>query len=403
MTPEKFQLIHADCLDAMNDMPANSIDAIITDPPYGLSFMGKNWDHGIPGPEFWKAALRIAKPGAHLLAFGGTRTFHRLTSAVEDAGWEIRDCLVWCYGQGFPKSHNIGIALEKLESTDAAKQWHGWGTNLKPAWEPIILARKPLEGTVAENVLKHGCGGLNVDGCRIKTGKQPGKRSYGGFNSGGNSNCYGDSDGVKDSDYSAGRWPANFIHDGSAEVLECFPVTTQIDSRPHKKQHQPPGQNGIYGTFDGADNTPAYGDTGTAARFFQTCPPDAKRLFYCGKASKRDRDRGCEGLEAKQHQSGMGGAMPVDDDGKERDRFKTVSRNHHPTVKPTTLMQYLCRLITPPDGVILDPFAGSGSTGKGALAEGFRFIGIEKDLEYIEIARARLSHSAETPRQLTLF
>jgi site-specific DNA-methyltransferase (adenine-specific) len=265
---------------------------------------------------------------------------------IEDAGFEIRDMIAWVYGSGFPKSLDVSKAIDKAAgaerevwtekrnggglkkgqayeggfkqengirlcsapATPEAKQWEGWGTALKPALEPITVARKPLIGTVAENVLQHGTGAINVDGCRVGE-----------------------------------RWPANFIHDGSEEVTDLL---------------------------------------GSAARF-----------FYCAKASKRDRDEGCEGMELVTHQSGMGGAMPVDDDGNARDRFKAQSRNHHPTVKPTDLMRYLCRLVTPPDGTVLDPFMGSGSTGKAAVLEGFRFIGIEREEEYCEIAKARIKHA----------
>jgi site-specific DNA-methyltransferase (adenine-specific) len=314
-----FTIHHGDCREVMATLDAESVDAIVSDPPYGLSFMGKGWDHGVPGVEFWTEALRVAKPGAHLLAFGGTRTYHRLACAIEDAGWEIRDCVMWVYGSGFPKSHDVSKAIDKAAgaerevvgpsranvrsdlkyggndpshnhgrlgavthppitapATDAARQWQGWGTALKPAWEPIIVARKPLVGTVAENVLTHGTGGINVDGCRVGT-----------------------------------------------ETLTYIAGETG-------------GEGGKCGARKRA----------SAARF-----------FYCAKASKADR----------------GGD------------------NKHPTVKPTDLMRYLCRLVTPPGGVVLDPFTGSGSTGKAATLEGFRFIGIEREAEYVQIAKARIA------------
>ena len=348
-------LICGDCLEEIAKMEPSSIDAIVTDPPYGLRFMGKAWDHGLPGAPFWVEALRVAKPGAHLLAFGGTRTFHRLACAIEDAGWEIRDTLGWLYGSGFPKSHDVSKAIDKVAGvereatgrvlsvtgnracpspslapsglgaigvgrqphmetspvTAAARQWSGWGTALKPAWEPIILARKPLEGTVAENVQRYGTGAINVDGCRVGTNGEAGvntraTRRPNGTGWGMQAQKSGDR---------SGRWPANILHDGSEEVVAVM---------------------------------------GEAARF-----------FYCAKASKRDRD---EGLQDGQH-------------------------SNHPTVKPTSLMRYLCRLVTPPGGVILDPFMGSGSTGKAAILEGFNFIGIEKEREYVEIARARIEHA----------
>jgi DNA modification methylase len=460
MKESRYRVEVGDCRDRMKELEAESIDSIVTDPPYGLSFMGKEWDYGVPGSAFWVEALRVAKPGAHLLAFGGTRTFHRLAVAIEDAGWEIRDCVMWLYGSGFPKSHNIGKAIDKCDAidqqharrlqftawvrsqnvtakqindatktqmgghytahstqpaimtrehlemcrhlfsdiptwvedmcdvrsvessnmkrrpivetvvapnhpgfsstrfhkdvsnkrinkttsyTDDAKRWEGWGTALKPAWEPIIVARKPFVGTVAENVVRYGTGAINVEACRIGSTVEtwPSSRSYGGKTS-----CNFTSSKITHRAQStgsapSGRWPANIIHDGSDEVSDPL---------------------------------------GSAARF-----------FYCAKASKADRDDGCDGLKLVTHQSVMGGAMPVDDDGNSRDRFKAQSRNHHPTVKPTSLMRYLCRLVTPPGGTVLDPFTGSGSTGRGAMHEGFNFIGFELSPEYAEIARARIA------------
>ena len=327
----KARLLLGDCRDSMRAMDAESIDAIVSDPPYGLSFMGKGWDHGVPGQDFWIEALRVAKPGAHLLAFGGTRTFHRLVVAIEDAGWEIRDCLMWVYGSGFPKSLNIG---------------GGWGTALKPAYEPIIMARKPLIGTVAANVLRHGTGAINVDGCRIATGAgdntarvwrdtpSAGKGSthigqavhHVGSTSGGNH---------------LGRWPANVLHDGSDEVTALM--------------------------------------------------PDAARFFYCAKASKADRDEGCDGLEAHKQDETRNDGDPGGDNP--RNRGAGERNNHHPTVKPTDLMRYLCRLVTPPSGTVLDPFMGSGSTGKAATLEGFSFVGCELQPEYMAIAEARIRHA----------
>jgi site-specific DNA-methyltransferase (adenine-specific) len=365
----KHKLHHGDCREVMAQMPDNSVDAIVTDPPYGLSFMGKGWDHGVPGEEFWAEALRVAKPGAHLLAFGGTRTFHRLACAIEDAGWEIRDTVGWIYGSGFPKSHNL------------KDQWAGYGTALKPAWEPVIVARKPLVGTVAANVLEYGTGAINVDGCRVactdKAKFPAGIVSTTEAVFGNGVGRYANRERTEDNNTS-GRWPANIIHDGSDEVLALFPVT---------KSHG--GGKASYGGVFGngktvTDNTAMQrfaGDTGSAARF-----------FYTAKASKRDRDEGCEGLPPRQKvfngqsDSPAGKAL-----GSVEDKFSTQpARNFHPTVKPTDLMRYLCRLVTPPDGVVLDPFMGSGSTGKAALLEGFRFIGIEREAEYLEIARARI-------------
>jgi hypothetical protein len=314
---------HGDCLEVLRTLPDCSVDAVVTDPPYGLSFMGKRWDYDVPSVEVWAECLRVLKPGGHLLAFAGTRTQHRMAVRIEDAGFEIRDMIAWVYGSGFPKSHNL------------KDDWQGWGTALKPALEPITVARKPLIGTVAENVLAHGTGALNVDGCRVESDgahKRPfqpsnyertvyGARAQSGFQP----------------TNAEGRWPANLIHDGSDEVV---------------------------------------GLTGDAARF-----------FYCAKASKADRDEGCEGLAAKEagikNDSGRGFS--------ESDPMaKIMRRNHHPTVKPTALMQYLCRLVTPPGGTVLDPFMGSGSTGAAAMLEGFQFIGIEREAEYVAIARERI-------------
>ena len=349
----RARLLLGDCRDSMRAMDAESIDAIVSDPPYGLSFMGKGWDHGVPGEDFWIEALRVAKPGAHLLAFGGTRTFHRLVVAIEDAGWEIRDCLMWVYGSGFPKSLNIG---------------NGWGTALKPAYEPIIMARKPLTGTVAANVLRHGTGAINVDGCRVGDDVLPaavaGQARMGTFER-----------GVMFTPERVGRWPANVLHDGSDEVTGLFPTTTSGGtpfSRPSGM-----GYHGASGQDDVAGNR---GDSGSAARF-----------FYCAKASKADRDEGCNGLDAHKqdetrNEGDPGGNNP-------RNRGAGERSNHHPTVKPTDLMRYLCRLVTPPGGTVLDPFMGSGSTGKAATLEGFSFVGCELQPEYMAIAEARIRHA----------
>jgi DNA modification methylase len=403
------QLHHGDCLEVLRSMPDCSVDSIVTDPPYGLSFMGKKWDYDVPSVDVWVECLRVLKPGGHLLAFAGTRTQHRMAVRIEDAGFEIRDMIAWVYGSGFPKSLDVSKAIDKRDAaeeqqarryrftewvrstgitskqideatgtnmgghyttaasqpaimtrehleacrhllgevpewvekeadirsvesknfaerevvgkrvgvdttkqsiacavsaqgleqstkhefnitapaTDAAKQWQGWGTALKPALEPITVARKPLVGTVAENVLQHGTGAINVDGGRVE----------------------------------GGRWPANFIHDGSEEATDLL--------------------------------------------------KDSARFFYCAKASKADR-----------------------------------GENHHPTVKPTDLMRYLCRLVTPPNGIVLDPFNGSGSTGCAAVLEGFQYIGIEREAEYIAISEKRIEARSkqvqEQPKQLTL-
>ena len=374
MMSDRWAVHHGDCREVMEAMEPASIDSIVSDPPYGLSFMGKGWDHGVPGVEFWAAALRVAKPGAHLLAFGGTRTFHRLTVAIEDAGWDIRDCLMWVYGSGFPKSHNL------------KGEWQGWGTALKPAWEPIILARKPLSGTVAANVLEYGTGGINVDGCRVDSDGshcrpfQPTNNDRG---------VYGKQQAFQPTN-ALGRWPANLIHDGSDEVVGLFPQTTSkavsgVSRLNGVLKHGGTNARPSHGTSQRVTDEEGYNDSGSAARF-----------FYCAKASKADRDEGCEGLEVRNNMRVNG---PREN---EEEKHATKRSNHHPTVKPTDLMRYLCRLVTPSGGLVFDPFTGSGSTGKAAMLEGLRFVGAELSPEYIEIARARIGHAAGQTRQKEL-
>ncbi|VTS03330.1 DNA-methyltransferase [Tuwongella immobilis] len=333
MSLPQATVIHGKSEEILPTLSPASVDAIVTDPPYGLSFMGRDWDAAPPSEQIWQRALSVLKPGGHMLVFGGTRTFHRLGCAIENAGFQIRDCLMWLYGCSFPKSHNISKALDKAHpekelgpviatkvvcdsskggrpgftgathsptftrvkrvvevrepASDEAKRWKGWGTALKPGWEPIFLVRKPCVGTVADNVRQFGTGGINIDGCRL-----PGDDPEGPM-----------------------RWPANVMHDGSAEATAGM---------------------------------------GAAARY-----------FYSAKITAKDRGDG----------------------------------NNHPTVKPTGLMRWLCRLITPPGGTVLDPFTGSGSTGKAAILEGFHFTGIEQDPNYVTIARRRID--AELSEQRT--
>ncbi len=411
-------LIHGNNLDELPKLADASIDAIITDPPYELGFMGKTWDAtGIAyNTELWRQCLRVIKPGGHLLAFGGSRTYHRLACAIEDAGFQIRDQIMWVYGSGFPKSLDVSKAIDKqagaqrevistvfrganagtssgimgktvartdittAPASDAAKQWEGWGTALKPAHEPIVLARKPLDGTVANNVLVHGTGGINIDGCRVE-GKLEGDPQRFAKTDGGSFNSFTRSTPVVRTD---GRFPANLIHDGSDEVLELFPDTAggkHSLNRRGATTGRSIGSPKIYASTSARfDTMTGYDDSGSAARF-----------FYCAKASKTDRNEGLDDFQPKRDadriaDDGVGGANP-------RNRTNTAKVNHHPTVKPVMLMRYLCRLITPPGGTILDPFTGSGSTGKAAILEGFTFIGIELDPEYITIAQARINHA----------
>ena len=383
----------------MAAMDEASVDAIVTDPPYGLAsgptsfledatsgrgFMGKEWDRGVPGPAFWREALRVAKPGAYLLAFGGTRAFHRMAVAIEDAGWENRDCVCWLYGSGFPKSHDASKAIDRAAGAEEALEWAGWGTALKPAWEPILMARKPLVGTVAANLLLHGTGALNIDGCRV--GNDPRH----------NASCRNAGDTASPvltaGRETAGRWPANLMHDGSPEVVAGFPPGRSSGGGGNRIQGQ-----SLWGLGGDGGQSDQYHDRGSASRF-----------FYCAKASRADREEGCEELPEVRRT-----------DGRETDHHvpnlrTTALRNHHPTVKPTELMRYLIRLITPPGGTVLDPFMGSGSTGKAAMLEGATFRGCDLDPDYLTIAEARIlfglqlqaeeaAEAYESTRQLSLF
>ena len=412
---EQFTLYNGNSKQILPTLPENSIDSIVTDPPYELGFMGKSWDStGVANDvNLWKEVLRVLKPGGYLLSFGGSRTYHRMAVAIEDAGFEIRDQIMWVYGSGFPKSHNISKGIDKAAgaerevigsrkahdirnnnlmeatqglnrgtmiyeytkaATPAAQQWDGWGTALKPAHEPIVLARKPLIGTIAKNVLIHGTGGLNIDGSRV--GRAEGDDSVAGSRTATfgtqETESGGDGSGGWEQN-TGGRWPANFIHDGSDEVVELFPNTGSV--KPERTGTR--GGKG-FGFFDDEKSATNQGtwpaDTGGSAA----------RFFYCAKAGKRDRNEGCDNLADKEWKTD-GAAIP-----ERENRPFLPSKNNHPTVKPTDLMQYLCRLITPPNGTILDPFLGSGSTGKAAMYEGFKFVGIELTDEYLPIAKARI-------------
>lgn len=370
-----IDLILGNCLEKLKELKENSIDACITDPPYLLGFMGKKWDKdGISYRiDLWQEVLRVLKPGAHLLSFGGTRTFHRMTCAIEDAGFEIRDMIEWMYSTGFPKSLNIG-KQEGCEKLD------GYGTALKPAHEPICMARKPLsEKTIVNNILKWGTGGLAIDNCRIRM--EEGDKKVGGFGNGEIGFGGGDAKGVNWQEKTDGRFPANLIHDGSQEVVDLFPNT-----KPTKPHGGDEGRLDTRGQGWGFKRMPCSlsDNGGSAARF-----------FYCAKANNQERDIGCKDTEGKYMDEGRvvgsaGGTNPRNR-GAERKR-----NNFHPTVKPITLMKYLITLITSAKQIVLDPFMGSGTTGIACKILDRGFIGIEKEKEYFEIAEKRIY---STPNQ----
>ena len=391
-----YELILADCRHVLANMGDNTVDAICTDAPYHLTsivkrfggpnaapqqfgtdgafarasrgFMGQTWDGGDIAfdPELWAECLRVLKPGGYLLAFSGTRTYHRMAYAIDLAGFEIRDMTSWLYGSGFPKSHDFAAESKKggervLDSAfEGHPQAEGWGTAIKPACEPICMARKPLIGSVAANVLEWGTGGVNIDGCRIAGDDVPeGRtRNEGGVGTGQWLDLPDEFPPMP-----AGRFPANVVNDGSDDVLEHFPTLGRSNGGGGiKKGIGVPGQRTEGYLYDGPTG---YGDSGSAARF-----------FYCAKASKADRETGCA-------EAGL--PFVLDANGNPTDR-----RNPHPTVKPTDLMRWLVRLVTPPGGLVFDPFTGSGSTGRAAILEGFRFLGAEMTPEYIPVARARI-------------
>lgn len=599
-----YRIHPGDCLHTLRAMPDNSVDSIVTDPPYGLSFMGKRWDYDVPSVEIWAECLRVLKPGGHLLAFAGTRTQHRMAVRIEDAGFEIRDMIAWVYGSGFPKSLDVSKAIDKMDAsearrerqlrftewmrencrvsakqanelmgtaaeaghyftageqphiatrphfealrpyftaevpvwvehmveertvesenfkrrevvgvqkgamsgwdadggtkfvdrditlpaTEAARQWQGWGTALKPALEPITVARKPLTGTVADNVLAHGTGALNIDGCRVgtetRTNASRPRADRNGF-------VDGFVGGTQSQAHEHGRWPANLIHDGSEEVLAGFPSSAARFFKECKQEWQDQGQSqsnvetaglslslqsalesivqsvaATWQSLAGIVSSDAKGHstsvtaselesiagacTAAMAVIASGCLPESRlekrslcgslvsvaatrsqtgittitasllrsggyadhatssitptnldrgeavsRFNYCAKASKADRDEGLEWFEAKPANTAYGDGLNTATKIRTADQSeigvsRELRRNIHPTVKPTDLMRYLCRLVTPPKGVVLDPFMGSGSTGKAAMLEGFQFIGCELSEEYIAIARARI-------------
>ena len=340
-------ILNLDCRHGLAMLPDNSVDAIVCDPPYGLSFMGKKWDYDVPGVDIWVECLRVLKPGGHLLAFAGTRTQHRVAVRIEDAGFEIRDMIAWVYGSGFPKHQSA----------------------LKPALEPITMARKPAPRATL----------LHIDACRV--GDEGGTRKVNPSKLPSVS-CYGNGlNGGAVEPIDAGRYPANLIHDGSPDVLTHFPDSAGSGGSVPNVKISGYG-DGVVGTgaaeYLGGERIKVDCGTGSAARF-----------FYCAKASKRDRNEGLDNFPAIQTNFAAGTGLSKNGDGSPRNQEATA-KNPHPTVKPTDLMRYLCRLVTPPGGLIVDPFAGSGSTGKAATLEGFQFIGFELDPQYAAIANARL-------------
>lgn len=449
-----YKILNGNMLDMLQVIEKESIDAIVTDPPYGLTsitkrfgkensapsqygkdgsfarlskgFMGKEWDgSGIEyNVEAWRKCFDVLKDGGYLLAFGGTRTFHRIACAIEDAGFEIRDTIMWLYGSGFPKSHNISLSVDKklgeenrghriavanrhhpdgtlepngeqLEpyeaKTDEAKRWQGWGTTLKPAYEPIIVARKPMRTTVAENVMLYGVGGINIDECRVGNEAIVVNVSY---KEEAQSDGWGTKKCITEKQI-RGRFPANIIHDGSEEVVSGFPESEGGITK----------EKGGYGfCFDNTkrDSKPmadGYGDSGNASRF-----------FYTAKASKKDRDEGLSAFDEVEIRGGGGrveDGYNEDDDEEQRLKesarkygaVKTKKRNIHPTVKPCELMQYLVRLVSPKGATILDPFMGSGSTGKACMFENrernanYKFIGIDLDEKYCQLSSSRIDYA----------
>jgi DNA modification methylase len=374
-------IINGNNIEELKKFDDNYFDSIVTDPPYEIGFMGKSWDaSGIANnPEMWSECLRVLKPGGYLLSFSATRTYHRMAVAIEDSGFEIRDMIEWVYGSGFPKSLNIhkqnGLCPE------------GWGTALKPAHEPICMARKPLaEKTVAENVLKYGTGGINIDESRVESNETTG---WNGLTSKeDNRTSYG-MRGTGEATNSQGRFPANLIHDNSEEVRECFPETGKGG---HPQKANESENNCLSGKNyarerDSRINT----DSGNASRFF-------KSIIYQAKASKKERNAGLDGFEDKLTQgmrSNAGPALVGDDES-----GRTTTKNNHPTVKPVALMEYLIKMVTPTNGIVLDPFMGSGSTGVACVLNDFEFVGIDLDKDYCEIARARIEGVKETQTKM---
>lgn len=486
----KWAVIQGDCKETLKKMKDNSIDSIVTDPPYELSFMNKKWDgSGIANdPELWAECLRVLKPGGYLLSFGGSRTYHRMACAVEDAGFEIRDSIDWLYSTGFPKSMSVskeinkrsgkvdfeatpasGVGfmnadtadgynvtknrlIQKSESTDEAKVWDGWGTALKPAKEPIVVGRKPFEGPLYKNVLEHGTGGLNIDGCRVATSEQwnpstsQPNESIGTFKT---------KEGTTEQ-HPSGRWPANIVFTHSIDCKKVGTTQTKayvinrwkdgakpfgggaghdfetvktsetgsedvdvyecVDGCPAKLldeqsgvrasgvpgvRRKPHETNSMSGRLAVTGNLEVgYGDKGGASRFFNQLNWSEEDFFdpflYIAKANKKERNAGLEHLETKSAGEVTGGRKEGSA-GLQNPRAgagrTSGNKNFHPTVKPVKLMEWLVRLVTPPGGTVLDPFTGSGTTGIAAVKQGFNFIGCELTEEYIPIAKGRISHA----------
>ena len=443
----QVKLMLGDCLDRLKELEDNSVDSVVCDPPYGLSFMGKKWDYDVPSQEIWEECIRVLKPGGHLLSFGGSRTYHRMAVRIEDAGFEIRDQIMWVYGSGFPKSHNIGKSIDKKEGnerevvgknvsiqirekglnvnkeygqsdgmfgarghnidvTKGNSPYEGWGTALKPAHEPIVMARKPFSGTVADNVLEWGTGGINIDGCRV--GNESRTIPVHSDDTKEDTTLFGLHPTIQHErvETTEGRFPANIIFDEEAgKILDEQSGERKGFASQNCNNQKLYGGNSLNKSATTRDGfKDGYNDTGGASRF-----------FYCPKASKKDRNEGCDKLEEKQRPAqtdkGNYSASPYCKDcgkthngtndhsncsyGVEYRPSTTTTKNNHPTIKPTDLMLYLIRLVTPKEGTTLDPFMGSGSTGKAAIRGGFKFFGIERESEYFDIAQARLDYEVE--------
>jgi len=423
-------IIQGDCLLELPKLEDNSVDSIVCDPPYELGFMGKKWDNtGIAyNVNVWKECLRVLKPGGHLLAFGGCRTYHRMAVAIEDAGFEVRDMLEWIYASGFPKSLSIGKAVDKLQGnkreelgrvkrtgkttgtygafegnnleTKGNSEWEGFGTNLKPSHEPICMARKPLqEKTIVEQVLKTGTGAICIDGCRIPTSEGLNGGAYSNNRETSTNKVYGEYQRIKeDFEQPQGRFPANIIvtddalNDGvmtKSSTGKCQYVGTENNKWIER---------GGIAKIGHKVEWEGKGDSGSKSRYFDIDVWAEKHgLLQFPKASKRERNEGCEGLEAKFTKTMNDGIGEREHNENEPTAY---NKNHHPTVKPVHLMSWLVRLVTPKDGTCLDPFMGSGTTGVACKKLGIKFIGIELVEEYCKIAEARINSVKSIPQKL---